>query len=75
MTKEEFAVALRQLRLPHSAAMTERLLGINRRQILYSLAGRCRVAKSVAVICDLLLLMDRAGQPPEAVDSLLRRTP
>jgi hypothetical protein len=71
MTREEFAEALRQLRLPHSSALTARLLGISARQVNYCLAGHCKVAKSVAVICRLLLLLDGAGFPPGAIDGVL----
>jgi hypothetical protein len=71
MTKEEFAAALRELRLPHSSALTVRLLGINKRQIFNCLSGACRVSRPVAVTCRLLVIMDQAGHPPTAVDAVL----
>jgi hypothetical protein len=71
MTKEQFAQALRELKLPHSAALTARLLGISRRQIFYGLSGRCPVSEPVAMVCRLLLMLDQTGQPPAAVDAAL----
>jgi hypothetical protein len=67
VTKDEFAEALRELGLAHSSALTAQLLGVSNRQIWYYLAGHCKVAKSVAVIVRLLLLLDRTGCPPAAV--------
>jgi hypothetical protein len=72
MTKEQFAAALRELRLPHSSALTARLLGINKRQVFYCLSGRCKVSRSVAIICQLLLTLDAAGYRPQVIDGVLR---
>jgi hypothetical protein len=76
MTKEQFANALRELRLPPSSKLAARLLGINNRQIFYVLAGHCRVARSVENLLGLLRELDRGGVPPaEALRLIERRFP
>jgi predicted transcriptional regulator len=63
MTKEEFAAALRELRLPPSAPRTARLLGISNRQVFYYLSGRSPVSNTVQII--LALYLDDIMENPQ----------
>jgi hypothetical protein len=69
MTKEQFAAALRELRLPHSSALTARLLGINKRQVFYCLSGRCKVSGAVL---PLGLPQGAKGAPRHGLSSMPR---
>lgn len=75
MTREQFNAAMRELRLPLSARLTTRLLGVQTRAIFHYAAGTRKVPGPVAVIMRLLLRSDRCGVPPAAVDNLLTAEP
>jgi hypothetical protein len=73
MTRDEFAMALRQLGLPHSSRLTARLLGVSTRQVFRWLAGRNQVTPSVGTMLALLLILNAGGLPPAAVWDMLQR--